>query len=110
MRWTGISIRICGFNMEKGFETPLRKQGEPISRSSVKGLQTPSPYLFPDQLCCSDLAGELIELGDLRSGEVKSASGVGNLACVRFDLAGEHGVVVAVAEDIVEDGFEVLDL
>ena len=34
--------------MEKGFENPLHKRGESISKSSAKGFQNPSPYCAPD--------------------------------------------------------------
>lgn len=58
----------------------------------------------------AEFGGEGVEFGEFGGGEVESAGGVGGLAGVEFELAGEHGVVVAVAADVVEDGFEVFDL
>ena len=58
----------------------------------------------------AELGVDFVELGDFRRGEEQSAGFVRAFACCGFDLSGQHRVVVAVAEDVFQNGLEVLDL
>ena len=55
-----------------------------------------------------ECGGVLVELGDFRGGEEQAAGGIGAVAGGGFDLTGKHGGLVAVAEDVGNDGGEVL--
>ena len=54
--------------------------------------------------------GEFVEGFDFGGGEEESTCGGGFFTEVGFRLAGKEAMFVAVAEDIVEDGFEVFGL
>lgn len=56
----------------------------------------------------AEVGGDLVELGDFGVGEQEAAGGVGALAEAELDLAGEYRAVIAVAEHVVDDGFEVV--
>jgi hypothetical protein len=42
-RQSRVSVASAAIDVEKGFETPLRKPYEAISGGAAKGLQSPSP-------------------------------------------------------------------
>ncbi len=83
---------------------------KPASLTGTRVFPSHEDILFPHQLRHTQLPRKLIELRDLRRGEVKTACFVGCFPGFRLDLAGQHGVVVTMAEDIVEHSFEVLHL
>ena len=54
--------------------------------------------------------GEFLEFADFGGGEEEAAGGVGAFAEGGFELAREEAVFVSVAEDVIDDGFEVFGL
>src|SRR5690606_41998431 len=54
-----------------------------------------------------EFGGEFIELGDLGLGEMEAAGLVGTLAGLGLELAGKDAALVAVAENVLDDGREI---
>src|SRR5215469_9120926 len=75
--------------------TIWRRLGAGIGRSDRDGLEG---LELPERLLV--LGRELVEALDLRLAEEQAAGRGGFLGPLRLELAGQHGLVVAVAEDV----------